>query len=257
MVGIELAATLVVLALVAGVGISTLGSGGVLVTVALFTLVPITSAEVAGTASVTFAAAGLLSAVVYNRSGEFEYGHAREIAAVLSASGIAGALVGSGANLLVLPDRVFGYLLSLFIACIGVLIVYREVIGLEPTDRIETGSDRTRRLLVGSIGVGVGVLAGLLGVGGPIVAVPVLVALGVPILVSVAVAQVQAVFVSGFATAAYLTAGAVSIPLALLIGIPQLVGVVLGWRVAHLIEPRRLRITLGVTLVLIAPAIAL
>ncbi len=257
MVGFELAAALVALALVAGIGISTLGSGGVLVTVALFALVPITTAEVAGTASATFAAAGLLSAVVYRRSGEFEYARAREIAVLLSASGVVGALVGSGANLYVLPEWVFGYLLSIFVPCVGVLIVYREAVGIEPVDRIEAISDRQRRLLVGSIGFAVGVLAGLLGVGGPIGDVPTLVALGVPILVAVALAQVQAVFVSGVATASYFAADAVSIPLALLVGIPQLVGVLVGWKVAYLIEPRRLRIVLGVTLVLIAPVIAL
>lgn len=254
---VEFALALGVLALIAGIGISTLGSGGVLVTVALFAFTPLSSAGVAGTASATFAAAGLLSAVAYRRSGEFEYGHARETAALLSATGVAGAVAGSATNLRVLPDRAFGGLLALFVAGLGVLIVYRELAGLDPTGWIDRASPRPRRALVGVVGVGIGLLAGLLGVGGPILAVPVLVVLGVPVLAAVAIAQTQAVFVSGIAAASYLAAGAVSIPLTLLVGVPQLLGVLLGWRVAHLIEPRRLRIALGATLVAIAPTIVL
>ncbi|MDL5361569.1 sulfite exporter TauE/SafE family protein [Halalkalicoccus sp. NIPERK01] len=254
---VEFALALGVLALVAGVGISALGSGGVLVTVALFAFTPLSVAAVAGTASATFAAAGLLSAAVYRRSGEFEYANARETAALLSATGVAGALAGSATNLRVLPDRAFGGLLAAFVAGLGVLIVYRELAGLDPTGWIDRASPRMRRALVGLVGIGIGVLAGLLGVGGPILAVPVLVVLGVPVLAAVAIAQTQAVFVSGIAAASYLAADAVSVPLALLVGVPQLLGVVLGWRIAHLIEPRRLRIALGATLVAIAPAIAL
>lgn len=256
MVSVELAVVLAVIALFAGIGITAIGPGGVFLTVALFALAPITSAEVAGTASATFVATGLLGSAVYLRSGEFAYGHAREIAIVLSATSIIGALAGSQANLLV-PDRIFGYLLAAFVASVGGLIVYREAVGLRPTDRLETVPDRQRRLLVGGIGLGIGFLGGLLGVGGPVVAVPVLIVLGVPMLVAVAVAQIQSVFISGFATIGYFAADAVSIPLAVLVGIPQLIGVVLGWQVAHLVDPERLRVVLGVVLVVIAPVIAL
>ncbi len=253
---VELAVVLAVIALFAGIGITAIGPGGVFLTVALFALAPITSAEVAGTASATFVATGLLGSAVYFRSGEFAYGHAREIAIVLSATSIIGALAGSQANLLV-PDRIFGYLLAAFVASVGGLIVYREAVGLRPTDRLETVPDRQRRLLVGGIGLGIGFLGGLLGVGGPVVAVPVLIVLGVPMLVAVAVAQIQSVFISGFATIGYFAADAVSIPLAVLVGVPQLIGVVLGWQVAHLVDPERLRVVLGVVLVVIAPVIAL
>lgn len=252
----ELAALLVLIALFAGVGITAIGPGGVFVTIALFALSPLSTAEVAGTASATFVATGLLGSLVYLQSGEFAQGHAREIAIVLSVTSVLGALAGSQLNL-VLPERVFGYLLSLFVACIGGVIVYRERVGLRPSNRIDAVPARQRRILLGSIGLGVGVLGGLLGVGGPVVAVPVLVVLGVPMLVAVAVAQVQSVFISGFAAASYALAGAVSIPVALLVGIPQLIGVVAGWKVAHLVDPGRLRVVLGVVLIVVAPTLLL
>ncbi|MEM4781686.1 MAG: sulfite exporter TauE/SafE family protein [Halalkalicoccus sp.] len=248
----ELAAALALIALFAGVGITAIGPGGVFVTIALFALSPLSTAEVAGTASATFVATGLLGSLVYLQSGEFAQGHARELAIVLSATSIAGALAGSQLNL-VLPERVFGTLLSLFVATIGAVIVYRERVGLRPANELNSVPARQRRLLVGSIGLGIGILGGLLGVGGPVVAVPILVVLGVPMLIAVAVAQVQSVFISGFATVGYTLAGAVSIPVALLVGIPQLIGVVAGWKVAHLVDPGRLRVALGIVLVAVAP----
>jgi uncharacterized protein len=253
---VELAVLLAVIALLAGIGITAIGPGGIFVTVALFTLTPISAAEVAGTASATFIATGLLGSAAYLQSGEFAYGHARELALLLSATSVAGALAGSQLNLL-LPDRVFGYLLAAFVASVGGLIVYREAVGLRPSDRLEEVPARQRRLLIGTIGFAIGVLGAMLGVGGPVVAVPVLVVLGVPMLVAVAVAQVQSVFISGFATVGYVAADAVSLPLVLLVGIPQLVGVVLGWQVAHRLDPERLRVLLGVVLVLIAPVLLL
>lgn len=253
-VSLELALLLVVIALFAGIGITAIGPGGVFVTVALFALVPISSAQVAGTASATFVATGLLGSAVYLRSGEFVSGFARELAVLLSGTSIAGALLGSQANLL-LPEWVFGYSLATFIASIGVLIIYREAVGLKPSTRLSEIPGRQRRILIGIIGTGIGFLGGMLGVGGPIVAVPILVVLGVPMLIAVAVAQVQSVFISAFATVGYLAVDAVSLPLALLIGLPQLVGVVLGWQVAHRVDPARLRIILGVVLILIAPTL--
>lgn len=255
-VSTELAVLLFVIALFAGVGISAIGPGGIFVTIALFLLAPISSATVAGTASATFIATGLLATVLYQRSGDFAIGDTREVAVILSATSVVGALAGSWANL-GLPDELFGYILGAFVAVVGGIIIYREAVGLEPTDWIHRLSTTARRLVVTAIGFGVGFLGGLLGVGGPVIAVPILVILGIPMLQSLAVAQLQSIFISGFATFGYYLGDAVSLPLAVLVGVPQLVGVYFGWRVAHEVEPRRLRVVLGSVLVLVSPALAL
>lgn len=252
---LEVVVFLFVLALFAGVGISAIGPGGIFVTIALFLLAPISSAEVAGTASLTFIFTGALAAGLFRRSGDFAGGFAREMAIILSGLSVVGAYAGSQANL-VLSDIIFGYLLSIFVVAVGGIIIYRELVGLEPSNHFQVVSVGRRRLTLGAIGFGVGFVGGLLGVGGPVIAVPILVILGVPMLASLAVAQVQSIFISGFATVGYVLGDAVSIPLALLVGIPQLIGVVVGWRIAHLVEERRLRIVLGVVLVVIAPVIA-
>lgn len=253
---VELAGILFLIALFGGVGISTVGPGGIFVTIALFALLPISSATVAGTASATFIATGGLATGLYYLSGEFGEGFAREIAVILSVMSIVGAYIGSQANLFT-SDELFGYLLSVFVAAIGLLIVYRETKGLEATNQLAAVTDWQRRTILGGIGFGVGFLGGMLGVGGPVIAVPILVVLGVPMLVAVAVTQVQSIFISTFATVGYYVADAVSLGLVLLVGIPQLVGVVVGWRIAHRVAEGKLRVVLGVVLVLIAPVLAL
>jgi hypothetical protein len=81
----------------------------------------------------------------------------------------------------------------------------------------------------------------MLGVGGPLLTVPLLVVAGTPVLPALAAAQVQAVVVSGVGTLGYLSRGAVDWPLALMVGIPELCGVLIGWRVARSAPPRRLK----------------
>lgn len=132
------------------------------------------------------------------------------------------------------------------------LIVYREVLSIEPSS-ILNSMRLMRYTLLSLVGFGVGTLGALLGVGGPVLADPLLVLLGVDMLKAVAAAQLQSVFVSGFATLGYASVGAVSLPLVVLVGVPELIGVFIGWCVAHRVDPHRLRIVLGVVLVFIAP----
>lgn len=246
---------LVAVSLFAGVGITAVGPGGVFVTAALYALTAASPGTVAGTASATFVATGLLGSAAYLRSGELAAGPERVAALLLSVAGLVGALVGVRLNALV-SERLFGLLLGAFLALTGVLVWYRTRTDGATANGFDLAGVRGRTVVT-AIGFAVGVPSGLLGVGGPVVAVPLLVAAGVPMLVAVAVAQVQSVFVAGFATAGYLVRGTVSFPLAVAIGVPQLVGVVAGWRLAQASDPRRLKRALAVVLVALGPYLAL
>ncbi|WP_101294043.1 sulfite exporter TauE/SafE family protein [Halegenticoccus soli] len=247
---IDVAVALVLVALFAGAGITTVGPGGVFVTAALFALTPASPATVAGTASATFVATGLVGSYAYRRSGELTGERGRLLAAILSATGVLGAVVGATLNTR-LPRSVFGGLLAAFLATVGVVIVARERRGLAAVAEIDSETARGRAV-VAAVGFAIGVTGGLLGVGGPVLTVPALVLLGTPMLLAVAAAQVQSVFLSGFAAATYAAHGAVSPSLAALVGVPQLVGVVVGWRLAHRIPTARLKSALGGVLVLVA-----
>lgn len=246
---VSMAALLVLVALVAGIGIAAIGPGGIFVTIALFLLLAEEPATVAGTASATFIFTGILGTYAYYRSGELSSRSSWRFSGVLSVAGLAGALIGVGLNAQVSPD-VFAVLLGSFVALTGLLIQIR--------DRF-TGGGTTEVSLYMAAGIGlfVGIAGGMLGVGGPVIAVPLLVMAGMPFLLAVGVAQVQSIFIALFATAGYAAQGAVSIPLAILVGVPQLVGVVAGWHIAHSVPEKRLKRWLAVVLLIAGPYIAL
>ncbi|TDD13932.1 sulfite exporter TauE/SafE family protein, partial [Actinomadura sp. KC06] len=100
-------------------------------------------------------------------------------------------------------------------------------------------------------------VGGMFGVGGPMLCVPLLVALGVPVLPALAAAQAQSVVIAGVGTAGYAAAGAVDWPLAAVVGVPELAGVVLGWMIARAVPARALTGALVVSLLTLAPYVAL
>lgn len=247
----ELLALFVTISFFAGIGITAVGPGGIFLTISLYALTTLGPAEVAGTASVTFIATGVLGTVIYARSGELRDRGNRRLAWWLSGTSMAGALVGAWANPW-LSEGLFGLLLGAAATVTGAVIIRQAWTGLTP--RMHLDPDTTSgKLWSAALGFGVGVLGGLLGLGGPVLAVPALVILGVPLLPALAVAQVQSIFVAAFATLGFVLQGAVVWPLVLSLGIPQLAGALLGWRIAHRVPAAQLKLILGALLVVLGP----
>ncbi|WP_217999856.1 sulfite exporter TauE/SafE family protein, partial [Actinomadura formosensis] len=118
-------AGLMLLALAAGVGITAVGPGGVLITVGLFTFTALPPAQVAGTAIVTNVATGLLGTAVYTRSGQLREPGTRRTAALLAGGAVVGTPLGVLLNGLV-TGRMFGVLLGIFLALVAVLVLWRR-----------------------------------------------------------------------------------------------------------------------------------
>lgn len=253
-VPLDVVVVLFIVSLFAGVGITAVGPGGIFVTIALYALTDLASATVVGTASATFVATGLLGTASYYRSGELGSHGSWTSAVALSLTGLGGALLGVRLNAFV-SEATFGLLLGVLVSLTGLLVEYRT--------RLEgDGGGYDATSLRGTVGLGaiggfVGVSGGLLGVGGPVLAVPLLVAVGVPMVFAVAVAQVQSIFVAAFATAGYVLRDAVSWSLAVVIGVPELVGVAIGWRVAQTVDAGRLTRVLAILMLLLGPYLAL
>jgi uncharacterized membrane protein YfcA len=247
-------AALVVIAFGSGIGITAIGPGGVFLTIALYALTPLPPSTIAGTAQLLFIVTGLIAALAYVRSGELTRESA-PTAALLSGGSIGGALFGAWLNGFV-SRELFGLLLGVLAGTTGLIILYRERRSL---DAIVTLNPMTLSGAVSYVvlGFALGGFSGLLGVGGPIIAVPALVVIGTPMLLAVAIAQIQSVFISSFAVLGYLSKDAVSLSLAAIVGIPLFVGVIVGWLVAHRIDPRRLKALLAIVLLIVAPYLAL
>ncbi|PSP96532.1 permease [Halobacteriales archaeon QS_5_70_17] len=246
---------LVAIALFAGVGITTIGPGGIFLTVALYALTPLSPGAIAGTAQAVFVATGIVGTLAYVRSGELATDGNRTLTVVISAASVAGAIAGALANAHV-SRAMFGLLLGGLASATGFVIVYRERRGFMPLCSIDAATGRGR-LQIAGLGFALGGFSGLLGVGGPVLAVPALVLVGVPMLHAIAVAQVQSIFIAAFASLGYLAQGVVSIPLAVIVGLPLIAGVLAGWRVAHRVDPNRLKVALGGVLLAVGPYLAL
>ncbi|MER7399593.1 sulfite exporter TauE/SafE family protein [Streptomyces sp. NPDC000151] len=245
--------TLVLLALfglAAGVGITAVGPGGVLATVGLFVLTDLSPAQVAGTAIVTHVATGMLGTAAYVRSGELREPRTRRTAGVLAGAAVLGTPLGVLANTL-FSGRAFGLLLGAFVALVGGLVWYRE------RRAAPTGAAYPSDWVTALLGFGVAVASGVFGVGGPMLTVPLLVALRMPVLAALAVAQVQSVVIATAGTLGYVAHGAVDWPLAALVGVPELAGVLIGWRIARALPSRTLKTGLVLALFALAPYLAL
>lgn len=238
---------LLVIALVGGICITTIGPGGIFLTIALFVLLPLDPGTVAGTASAMFIATGIVGSLGYVRSGQLKSKAAFKSAMILSLTSMLGAYAGAEINQL-LDASAFAILLGLFVLFTGAIILYRQYNALAPDKRLDMNSASGLGGMA-AVGVAVGLPGGLLGVGGPVLAVPLLVVLGVPMLMSVALAQVQSIFISGMATIGYVFQGAVDWQLAGILGIPLLIGTVAGWYLAQRIPVKRLKVALAIVLV--------
>jgi uncharacterized membrane protein YfcA len=244
---------LVLLALfgfVGGVGITALGPGGVIPTIGLFALTNLSPPEVAGTGLVTYVAAGVLGTAAYTRSGQLREPDTRRTALILAGTAVLGTPIGVLLNT-TLSRRTFGVLLGLLVALVAGLVWYRE--HRRPA---ETPS-HPPALVIAGLGLAVSVASGTFGIGGPMLTVPLLVALGMRVLESLAAAQAQSVVIACVGAAGYLAAGAVNWPLVAVVGIPELVGVLLGWKIAHALPTRHLKNALIITLLALAPYLAL
>lgn len=239
--------------LAAGIGITAVGPGGVLATIGLFVLTDLPPSVVAGTAIVTHVATGALGTAAYRRSGQLHHRPTRRTATILAAVAVVGTPLGVLANGAVSGPG-FGILLGGLTATTGILVWVRErrarSLAERPHPELSTAA-------IAAVGLGVAVAAGLFGLGGPMLAVPLLVALGVPVLSSLGAAQAQSVVIAGVGTIGYAAQGAIDWSLAVVVGVPELVGVLLGWRIAQAVPAHRLKYVLAGALILLAPYLAL
>jgi hypothetical protein len=235
--------------LLGGIGITALGPGGVLPTIGLFALAPLTPAQVAGTAIVTHVATGALGTAAYRRSGQLRVPATRRTATVLAVAALIGTPVGIGINGLVSAHG-FGVALAVLAVLVAGLVLYRQRAGQE-------GGDPPGVAVVFVLGVAVGAASGLVGIGGPMLTVPVLIALRTAPLTALAASQVQSIVIAGVGTVGYVATGAVDWPLAVLVGVPELVGVLVGWRIARALPTRILTRAVVIALLAVAPYLAL
>jgi len=99
------------------------------------------------------------------------------------------------------------------------------------------------------IGFAVAIVSGLFGLGGQLLSVPLLLAIGAAMLPSLGAAQAQSIVIAGVGTIGYALRGAIAWPLVPVVGVPLLVGALVGWRIANVVPTERLRSLLALALI--------
>lgn len=227
------------LALVVGLLIGTVGVGGVALPPFLVWFGGLDPHTAAGTASWSFLFTGIVGTAAYARGSAVPW----RLVGLLSVGIVPAALLGALVNR-VLPDRVALLPLAVLVAAAGV-------------HSLSTGRQRSaepgRRLpgpaLAVPIGAVVGFCSALTGTGGPVILMPILLALGVPALTAVAASQAVQVPLVVFAVLGYAPHGAVDFGLGTLIGVIAAAGAAVGAAIAMRLPRRILHRIAGIALV--------
>lgn len=247
--GIEIVVLLIIVAFLSGVGCTSIGVGGIFATISLLLFTDLSPGEIAGTAHVVFIAISVIGILTYLNSGELMDKDAVSLAIPLGVTGMVGSASGAYLNSM-LSSSGFSILLASVVFLTGMLILYDRWGGFSVM--IDVDHKTIAGLFIYTItGTVIGILSGIVGVGGPVILVPVLILFGVPILLAVALAQVQALFISTTAGSVYIFGGQLSITYSIMIGLPLVFGAIVGWYISHKVDPKYLELILSLILLVI------
>ena len=237
------------IAVLVGILIGTVGVGGILLIPALELLTPLSIQASMATALFTFIFTGIAGTFLFQRRGSIDWA----VTTPLCLGGALFGFVGAWAN-----ARLDATLLALILAVLIVLAgIYTLFTGA--ARRRPRFHDRPRRqqALLFAIGAVTGFGSGLTGVGGPALAVPMMVLCGFPALSAIGASQVIQIVAAVSGSAAHLAHGSVDLWLAALLILFEVLGVVIGVRLAHAIDSRWLRRGVGLLCVAVGAALLL
>lgn len=216
------------LAVVVGVLIGMVGVGGVLLPPALVALGDLTANEATATSTWAFVFTGVVGTIAYASRGVVPWGMLARLAIGVVPAAFVGALVNAS-----LPA-------SVVLLGLAALTIFVGVHQLRPGAGITNRTQLGTAALVG-IGSLVGFGSALTGTGGPVLLVPILLALGVAPLRAVAVSQAVQLPVVLSASVGYLQTGLVDVRLGTLLGGLAALGTLVGAVVATRIRAEGLR----------------
>lgn len=214
-----------VIALVVGVLIGGLGVGGILLIPAMAALAGLDMHEAMATALFTFLFTGLAGTVLYHRRGDLDWRLAAPVCLGAVLFAWVGALVNARAD-----TRWLSLLLGGIILYAGLHILRPVGRGGAPGRDAATPGSRPLLLCLGSV---VGFGSGLTGVGGPILSIPAMVALGFDPLATVAAGQVLQIAAAASGILGNMAGGRVDYGLAAWVTTVEVAGVVIGTRLSR------------------------
>jgi uncharacterized membrane protein YfcA len=219
---------------VVGVLVGAVGIGGVLLVPLLMTFSNLSVHEAAATALFSFFFTGLLGGWLFSRRGSIDWRVAGPVCAGAFVLSFAGAAAGSS-----VPAAMLTWIIAALLLGAGLYI-------LNPVKRIDPNSQdrRDQKRLPALLGIGAlsGFGAGISGAGGPLFSVPLMFALQFDPLAIVGTGQVVQIASSLSGSVRNIAHGLIDYRVGLVVTIAQLIGTLLGVRIAHAIPGYQLRL---------------
>ena len=214
-------AVLAILVLLIGVSLGMSGIGGFLIPPLLVVTLGMGSRAAVATALISFIPSGLIGAFLYRRRNLFNSG----LALALSFGTIPGVLIGRQISLST-GEVTLERILAATLVIAAALLVRKP--RLRPPSAQRTSTIVELFLVIPLVGCGSGILTVLVGVGGPLIAVPALLLLGVDVAAAVGAALLSSVVGSSLGALALLPVVQVDPGVLSLISVAQVIGVVGG-----------------------------
>ncbi|SFU74745.1 sulfite exporter TauE/SafE family protein [Pseudoduganella namucuonensis] len=223
---------LALVCLAIGLLVGAVGIGGMLLPSALSVGTGIAIHQGMATALLTFVFTGLAGTLAFQRRGSIDWTLARPLTLGVAATAWAGAWTSS-----LLDAPALSLTLAALIVAAG-LYTLHDGAAKRATAAATPAPTRRRWLLLAAAGAATGFVSGLTGVGGPVLSVPLMLALGFPVLASIGVGQVVQVVGALSGTAANLSLGTIDFELAAQAGAFEIAGVVAGAALIHRVDLR-------------------
>jgi uncharacterized protein len=218
--------------------IGTVGVGGVVLVAFLALFGGLSIHQAAATALFSFLFTGILGTWLYQRRGSINWKIAVPVCAGAVVFGYLGAVAAA-----VVDPRPLAIIIALVIIAAGLYIF----LPARPGARARDGSGR---LELAAIGAASGFGSGFSGAGGPLFAVPIMVILGYVPLTAVATSQVLQIIAAISGSLGNLRHGYIDFTIAALVTVFELLGLMVGVRLAHVASPIVLRRLAGTLCIL-------
>ena len=210
--------------------IGAVGVGGILLIPALVALAGLTPHQASATALFTFLFTGLLGTVLFQRRGSIDWRQAATVCAGAMIFSYLGAMASS-----VVEDT------SLMRVIAALIIFAGAYIFIPAKKELPVAKNATRFPLLIAIGATAGFGSGFSGAGGPLFSVPLMMVSGFSPLLTIGTSQVLQIVSATSGSIANLRYGDIQWSLVTWITIGELVGVVVGARLAHAMDSRTLK----------------
>ena len=221
-----LALVVAAIGLAAGVMIGCVGVGGVIVVPALVYGLGMPIQDAIASAMMGYILTGVIGTAIYARSRSIRW----ELAGWIALGAAPGALIGALASNLVDPR-----ILEFGVGALALLSGLNALAGRRGGD--EEGRALGKGQLVG-VGLVTGVLSAVTGTGGPLVLVPILIALKLPTLAAVGLSQAAQIPIALLATIGNFAYGEPDVSQGLALGLGLAAGTWAGAKAAHAL-PRK------------------